>query len=183
MVKTKQIICVSDWGAYCQGDSEFGSDYFFDAKGNAIFSSGGHNEYVDEHVYFYKNGIPTVEVIHPSAYGDLKIRTIRPAKPTDAVTTVPFVERVDELLETMKKRIKSLEKITNEHENIENQKEARNTIKELKANLFSTDSIANQYLKSGTIGFPIKGGNLLLKSNNVVVKKNPSIDADTIAYV
>ena len=183
LARTKQIIRVSEHGAYCQGDSDFGADTYFDAQGRAVYYSAGESEYSDQTILFYTEGIPSTEVIHRPPYGEEFKRVIQIPISSEFTTTGPFLERIESLLETMQERILSLEKVVNEDNENRSQK-AQLTIDEITHNLFSMDSIESYYSHEFILRMPSEKRDFInLKRVNVEVKENPSVESESTGTV
>lgn len=108
---SKKIIHVSADGAYCQGDSEFFYTYFFDEKGNAIYSIS-LGMYSPNVFSLYQDGKCVTKVETRGEGEENYAPRVKKVTSEEIVTSSDFEKAIEEHFQDMKKRIEALEMMT-----------------------------------------------------------------------
>lgn len=133
--KSGQIVKVREFGAYCQGDSEYGYSYHFDEAGNVSYSVTGGNIYTSTYIRFYTGGRPVTEAEYAPELESAYMRTIRNLSETESLRLDSFIAYRDSLRMRMRKRIQSLQTLLPSLDDTGKQAEATKTIQELESGL------------------------------------------------
>lgn len=131
---SKHIVWVHEFGAYCQGDSEYSSSYHFDAQGKPRYSVVGGNLYTNTYVRLY-TGTQVVEVEYPPSWEQNFSRIIRQLNETGLRSEDSVVLNPDSYRTRMRERLQSLQELLPSLSDTAEQSEARSTIQALQTNL------------------------------------------------
>ena len=133
--KSGKIISVTEFGAYCQGDSDYGYSYLFDTDGYAIYSSEGWNPYVATEIKFYNKGKAVLNVEYsPTNDGPVQ-RTISKIHSDEVVTAAYFKRKINEYFESMRARLEELRKMNPNEMSPRQREEVKSLIKVLNEEL------------------------------------------------
>lgn len=131
---SKHIVWVREFGAYCQGDSEYSSSYRFDAQGKPWYSVVGGNLYTNTYIRLY-TGTNVVEVEYPPGWEPNFSRIVRQLNETGLRSEDSAVFNPENYRVRMRERIQSLQKLLPTLSDTDKQSEARKTIHTLQTNL------------------------------------------------
>ncbi len=136
-----KIMGVTAYGAYCQGDSEYGYQYWFDKDGNPTYYEDGNNIYTAERIVLFDKAQSIVEVVYPSHYdsGD-HLRTISWGDSTEEYTADYFGVQFEALREEMRNRAETLKEMMPTLEKAEQKAEAAQLITELWGKVMNPDT-------------------------------------------
>ncbi|MBL0912191.1 MAG: hypothetical protein IBJ09_07430 [Bacteroidia bacterium] len=131
---SKHIVQIWEYGAYCQGDSEYSSSYYFDAQGKPWYSIIGGNLYTNTYIRLY-TGTNVVEAEYSPAWEQGFSRIVRQLNETGLRSEDSSVFNPETYRTRMRERIQSLQKLLPTLSDTARQSEARKTIQTLQTNL------------------------------------------------
>lgn len=179
--KSKKIVYVQENGAFCQGDSDFDNIYFFNKKGEAVYSTF-MGIYAPGIVTFYKNGVPDLEIASPGEGEEEYAPIVREPEYTDSLLSKDMDKMLADYLKRRKDRLEFLKKMNFTPEQKQEEKEAKNLIEELENKIESEinwkgDCVFRlpKLIKWGELGEVAK-----LNTKNVTVYKDFDIKSKVI---
>jgi hypothetical protein len=178
---THKILLVEEHGAYCQGDSEYGSSHSFNSWGQAIYSEAGGNMYAPTTITILGSGKTILEVEYEPTEDQIPNpkRIIKKISSTEIITSDSYELEALSYLRKMQARADTLKKMKFGKKDAALKREADSIIVLLEESI----SIGITYHDGYEYRLPQAGEFALIKGTDIRVRSDASSESEVTAKV